>query len=42
MEENKSTNVNSYSAGINFSRQNLTKVDPRTVRINIFLTVVDP
>ena len=40
-----------YSAGIDFSRQNLTsvdvrilttKVDLRTVRINIFLMVVDP
>ena len=35
----------SYSAGIDFSRQNqiLTpEVDPRTVRINIFLMAVHP
>ena len=32
-----------YSAGINFSRQILTsKIDPRTVRVNIFLMAVDP
>ena len=35
--------VNPYSAGIDFSRQNLTtKVDPRTVRIKIFIMAVDP
>ena len=42
--------LNSYNAGIDFSRQNLvrrrqiltTKVDPCTVRINIFLMAVDP
>ena len=34
---------NPYSAGIDFSRQNLTsKVDPRTERIKIFLMTVDP
>ena len=48
---------NPYSAGIDFSRQNLTsvdesdvcrrqivttKVDPRTVRVNIFIMAVDP
>ena len=33
---------NPYSAGIDFSRQNLTKVDPRTVRVKIFLMAVDP
>ena len=38
-----SERVNPYSAGIDFSRQNLTSiVDPRTVRINIFLMAVDP
>ena len=41
-----------YSAGIDFSRQNMTstdvrfwrlfKVDPRTVRVKIFLMVIDP
>ena len=32
-----------YSAGINFSRQILTtKVEPRTVRVDIFLMAVDP
>ena len=35
--------VNPYSAGINFRRQILTsKVDPHTVRVNIFLLAVDP
>ena len=55
--------VNSYSAGIDFSRQNLTytgdklwssecdvcrrqiltsKVDPRAVRVKIFLMAADP
>ena len=35
--------VNPYSAGIDFSHQNLTsKVDPRTVRVKIFLMAVDP
>ena len=34
---------NPYSAGIDFSRQNLTsKVNPRTARVEIFLMVVDP
>ena len=37
---------NPYSAGINFSRQDLTsttsKVDPRTVKVNICIMVVDP
>ena len=35
--------VNPYSAGIDFSRQNLTtKVDPRAVRVKILLMAVDP
>ena len=41
----RSVTINPYSAGIDFSRQNLTstsKVDPRTVRLIIFLMVVDP
>ena len=34
---------NPYSAGIDFSRQILTpKVDPRTVRVEIFLIAVEP
>ena len=33
--------VNPYSAGIDFSRQNLSKIDPRTVRVNIFTMVAD-
>ena len=34
---------NPHSAGIDFSRQNLTsKVDPRTVREKIYLMAVDP
>ena len=34
---------NPYSAGIDFRRQIVTsKVDPRTVRIKIFLIAVDP
>ena len=34
---------NPYSAGIEFCRQILTtKVDPRTVRVEIFLIAVDP
>ena len=39
------TLVNSYSAEIDFSRQNLiltTKVDLRTIRVKIFLMAVDP
>ena len=41
-------NINPYSAEIYFSRQVCrrqiltTKVDPRTVRVKIFLMVVDP
>ena len=39
----KSCINNPYSAGIVFRRQNLTaKVDPRTVRENIFIMAVDP
>ena len=35
--------INPYSAGIDFSRQILTtKVDPRTVRVKIFIMAVDP
>ena len=35
--------VNSYSAGIDFSRQIMTtKVDPRTVRVVILLMAVYP
>ena len=42
--------VKPYSAGIDFSRQNLTSVDvrfsrlvhPRTVRVKVFLLTVDP
>ena len=39
--------VNPYSAGIGFSRQNrgqilTSEVDPRTVRITIFMLAVDP
>ena len=34
--------VNPYSAGIDFSRQNLSKIDPHTVRVNIFIMVADP
>ena len=30
---------NPYSAGIDFKS---SKIDPRTVRVNIFITVVDP
>ena len=38
-----SASFNSYSAGIDLSRQILTtKVDPRTVRVKIFLMAVDP
>ena len=42
-----SESVNPYSAGIDFSHQNLrqiltTKVDPRTVRVEIFLMAIDP
>ena len=34
--------VNLYSAWINFNRHNLTiKIDPRAVRVNIFLMAVD-
>ena len=33
---------NPYSAGIDFSRQTLTKVDHRTGTVNIFLMAVDP
>ena len=41
---------NSYSAGIDFCRQKIdfscqnltTKVDPRTVRVNIFIMPADP
>ena len=42
---------NPHSAGIDFSRQNLTSADvrfwrlyvnPRTVRVNIFIMAVDP
>ena len=34
--------VNPYSAGIDFSRQNLTtKVDPRTVRVMVIMAI-DP
>ena len=34
---------NSYSAGIDFSRQNLTStVDTRAVRVKIFIMGVDP
>ena len=41
--EERITMINPYSAGIDFSRQILTtKVDPRTVRVNIFIMVVDP
>ena len=40
------TRVNPYSAGIDFSRQNLTssssKVDPGTVSVKIFILAVDP
>ena len=32
----------SSSVGIDFRRQNPTKVDPRTVRVNIFIKAVDP
>ena len=37
-------NINPYSAGIDFSRRQIltTKVNPRTVRIKIFLMAVDP
>ena len=35
--------INPYSAGIDFSHQNLTsKVHPRTVRVDIFIMAVDP
>ena len=35
--------VYSYSAEIDFSRQNVTsKVDPRAVRVKIFVMAVDP
>ena len=38
--------INPYSAGIDFSRQNLPSVDvrfdPRTVGVKILLMVVDP
>ena len=36
--------LNPYSAGIDFSRQNLTpsKMNPRSVRIKIFQMAVDP
>ena len=35
--------LNPYSAGIDFSRQNLkSKVDPLTVRINIFMLALYP
>ena len=34
--------VNPYSAGIDFIRQNLTSVDPRTVSSKIFLMITDP
>ena len=41
--ENYKQRVNSYSAVIDFSRQNLTtKVDPRTIRVKIFLKSVYP
>ena len=34
--------INPSSVGIDFSRQNLTsKVDPRTVRLKIFIMTVD-
>ena len=34
---------NPYSSGIDCRRQNITsKVDPHTVKLNIFLMVVDP
>ena len=34
--------INTYSAGIDFSRQNLpSKVNPRTVKVNIFIMAVD-
>ena len=37
------TNINPYSAGIDFRHQNLTSVnDPRSVRIKIFLMAVEP
>ena len=43
MEMKGYDNLNPYSAGIDFSRQILTsKVDPRTVRVQIFILAVDP
>ena len=34
---------NLYSAGIDFRRQNLTsKIDPHTVKVNIFIMTLDP
>ena len=34
-------NLNPYSAGIDFSRQNLTSVDV-TIKVKIFIMAVDP
>ena len=35
--------INTYSAGSDFRRQNLMAIiDPRTVRLQIFLMAVDP
>ena len=41
-ERVRAERLNPYSAGIDFSRILTTKVDPRTVRVKIFIIAVDP